>query len=333
MKANCASDASCPEGSLCASYTYLPGCDMPALACQTAADRCATDADCSLVERCTLNGAGARVCQQLGCVEGRPFLVAGQERVASLSSHGEFLGRLAVTDVAELASGVRAHLAKSWARVALMEHASIAAFARFTLELLSFAAPAELVASSAQAMADEVEHARGAFSLASRYEREAVGPGPLAVQDSLAEIELESSVLTTFLEGCIGETLAALQAREALILASDPAVRAFLARVAEDEARHAELAWRFVQWALPRCGNELPRRLARALDSELSVDSAPSAGEERWQRELHAHGVLTARERALIRRTALRDVVATCLRALLESSHSDTGARCAIATA
>jgi len=206
-----------------------------------------------------------------------------------------------------------------------MEHASVAAFARFTLELLAFAAPAELVASASQAMADEVAHARGAFSLASRYRGQAVGPGPLSIEGSLAASDLEECVFTTFLEGCIGETVAALEAREALAHASEPAVCALLARIADDEARHAELAWRFLKWALPRCDRVLPGRLSRALASEIDASPSPAPAAETLQAALRAHGVLTDAERSALRRSALRNAVAPCLRALLELQADEVG--------
>lgn len=320
VKASCVDDASCGDGVLCASYTYLPGCDMPAFACQAAGDRCASDAHCTTLERCTLNEQGFRVCAPLHCVEGRPFLVAGEERLAPLRSRRDFLASGLSCEATELSTAARARLAEAWAQIGLMEHASIAAFARFTLELLAFGAPAELVASASQAMVDELEHARTAFSLASRYQGEAVGPGPLAVEGSLAAIELESCALTAFLEGCIGETVAALQARAALAVASDSAVREVLSRVAEDEARHAQLAWRFLKWVLPRCGREFPARLWRAFASEAKACANLTPSVEPLQAALHAHGVLTPAEQAQVRSDALLGVVEPCLKGLLEAA-------------
>jgi hypothetical protein len=47
-----------------------------------------------------------------------------------------------------------------------MEHASVAAFARFTLDLLALGAPADLVQSAQQALGDEIAHAELCFGLA-----------------------------------------------------------------------------------------------------------------------------------------------------------------------
>ena len=60
-------------------------------------------------------------------------------------------------------------LAKAWLSDALEEHASIAAFARCSMLLLSVAAPPELVAASQRASLDEIAHARDCFALARRF--------------------------------------------------------------------------------------------------------------------------------------------------------------------
>jgi hypothetical protein len=91
-----------------------------------------------------------------------------------------------------------------------MEHASIAANARFALELLSLGAPPELVEETYQAMADETVHARDACALASAYAGHAVGPGALDISQALAAGSPIDIVRTAILEGCIGETDAEL---------------------------------------------------------------------------------------------------------------------------
>ena len=131
-----------------------------------------------------------------------------------------------------------------------MEHASVAAFARFTLELLSLGAPAELVAASQRALADEIRHAKLCFGLATAYAGHALGPGPLSSEGALGAQSLDAIVETAIAEACIGETLAAVEAAEAAAHATDPSVRRVLLAIARDEKRHAELGWRFLSWVL-----------------------------------------------------------------------------------
>src|SRR5262249_52170734 len=144
----------------------------------------------------------------------------------------------------------------AWTDVARMEHASIAAFARFTMHLLKLGSPAWLVERSNLAMADETAHAKIAFSLASRFARHDIGPGPLDIDGALSQSSFHDILVTTIREGCIGETVAAIEAAEALEYVQDPAARRALERIAADEARHAELAWQFVGWVLERGGDE-----------------------------------------------------------------------------
>jgi hypothetical protein len=112
------------------------------------------------------------------------------------------------------------------------------------------------------------------------------------------------------LEGCIGESGAALEAAWAAEAAADPVVKSALAGIAEDEARHAALAFRFVAWAAARDARVLPR--VRALVAEAAAtcgdDTARSSGSG-----LEAHGVLDRRTRMAARAAALRDVIPPAL--------------------
>jgi hypothetical protein len=150
-----------------------------------------------------------------------------------------------------------------------MEHASIAAFARFSLQLLSLGAPAELVEACTQALADETVHTKLCFGIASAYAGRSIGPGPLDVSGSLGVTSLTDVVDLVIAEGCFGETSAALEALEAAEEAPDPVIAAAYAQIARDEQRHAELAFRFVRWALARDRSAVSERIEAALHSEL----------------------------------------------------------------
>ena len=104
-----------------------------------------------------------------------------------------------------------------------MEHASIASFNRFSLQLLAVGAPPELVEASQRAALDEIEHARIAFALASKYGTTPVGPSSLDLAgDTLGQLDLASVTASTVEEGCVGETLAALEAEAARDAARAP---------------------------------------------------------------------------------------------------------------
>jgi hypothetical protein len=217
-----------------------------------------------------------------------------------------------------------ARLADEWTRIALMEHASIAAFARFALQLLSLGAPAELVERATSAMADETRHAKACFAVASSYARTTLGPGPLSIEQSLADSALDAIVINTIREGCIGETLAAIQAREAAEHATDPVIRELLQRISEDESRHAELAWRFVKWALELGDSDLAAKVHDEFSAQLAAGPTSDTKLNSLDHELLQSGVVPAPLRETIRTRALSQVVRPCFRALFaEAPHTN----------
>ncbi|HEY6079257.1 MAG TPA: Dickkopf N-terminal cysteine-rich domain-containing protein, partial [Polyangiaceae bacterium] len=162
---SCRIDQDCGSGSFCASAGQA--CGAGTYACQTAQDECASDADCGTGVGCVYaqdGDAGAH--RQCGSdvVCGRPFLVEDQARLAPVVSGGDWLDRdSALPRVDHLSWAERSALADHWTHLGRMEHASIAAFARFSLQLLSLGAPPELVDSCTQALADETAHTKLCF--------------------------------------------------------------------------------------------------------------------------------------------------------------------------
>jgi hypothetical protein len=158
--------------------------------------------------------------------------------------------------------------AERWLSDARAEHASIASFARSILELMAVGAPLDLLEASQQALADEIRHARACLDLAEQHAGTSLAFGPLP---ALAPRSggLRRVALDTFDEGCVSETISAIEAARAVDEATDPAVRAVLARIAEDEAAHAALAWRTLAWALAADGTDALRGELRARAGEL----------------------------------------------------------------
>src|SRR5689334_2434207 len=173
---------------------------------------------------------------------GRPLLVGGEPRVASPSPTYGWAFTLAVQATA-LNEAERAVAGKAWEAAGRMEHASVAAFARFVLQLTSVAAPASMVASAAGALQDEIRHARLSFAVAAAFLGRAVGVGELDLRGVLEQHPPEEILLSTIAEGCLGETFSAAQAAEGAKRCDDPAIRSALLEIASDEQRHAELAW------------------------------------------------------------------------------------------
>jgi hypothetical protein len=185
---------------------------------------------------------------------GRPLVVGGAARVAELVPQHAPAGD----------DPLAAALADAWIHDALAEHASIAAFARFSLELLAVGAPAELVADAQRAALDETKHARLCFAMAARHGR-ACSAGALPMDGMCIRTGLAEIAGAAAEEGCVGEAFAAVVLAHAAALAEDPELAGALSTMAADEARHAELAWRFVAWAVGRGGAEVRRAVERGL--------------------------------------------------------------------
>jgi hypothetical protein len=220
-----------------------------------------------------------------------------------------------------MAAEVRAALAEGWSRDGLLEHASVASFGRFALELLAAGAPADLIEGAHRAALDEVRHARLCLGLASAYAGAPIGPGALPLGDRVeVTSDLASIAARAAREGCIGETIAAVQAEEQLARAADPAVRAVLAIIAADEARHAELSWRAVAWAVRTGGERVRAAVAAVL---ASVEGVVAAGARR-EGALDTHGRLDPEEQRRIAASAMAEVIRPAARLLTSASRAGT---------
>jgi hypothetical protein len=202
-----------------------------------------------------------------GCVPGRPFMVDARQVIAPcIAAQGWQDASLAIELPRDPAK--RTTLAEHWVNLAQGEHASIAAFSRLSLELMSFGAPAELIAACQRAALDEVRHAQGAFAIASAYLGYPIAAGPMALGTSVRLAQsLEECILAAVREGCINETLEVLVAQQGAQLATDPAIRAFLDRVCDDESRHAALSWKILAWGL-QCAPQLRTRIDAIFEEE-----------------------------------------------------------------
>lgn len=319
----CRSDADCPE-SVCAAHRTE--CGGTGYSCVSDRDACTTDADCGSGEQCLWDG-NRRSCKVDNCVEGRPFYVAGHIRTAPLRAGADWSDSSVCPGLGGIvpSAGAREAAQAHYLEMAAMEHASVAAFARFTLQLLGLGAPATLVEGAQAAMADELRHARLAFSLAAQLGA-ARQPAELDVSAALDERSAWDTLKTTLLEGCIGETVAAARMLEAALLTTSDELSQALRAVADDETSHAALAWRSVAWLLeahPELVSPARHLFQRTLASQLNTAADHSGVEGHPALEAEALGVLSETRGRLVARAALRHIVIPAGQALfarLESS-------------
>ncbi|MEZ4302501.1 MAG: hypothetical protein R3B70_46665, partial [Polyangiaceae bacterium] len=282
--------------------------------CPSAQEAVITDAppgsgECECDERkgpyANSDAASAESCCYLlgsiGC-DGRPLLVDNAPRLAPvMPCRGPWAKRpvgadgAADIDVAGLDAGERAEIARRWAERARFEHASIASFARFSMTLLACGAPPELVEAAHAAAVDEIRHARTALAIAAEYAGEPMDLGKLDIRGALSEADsLESAAIATVIEGCVGETLAAIEVAASAAAAGPLRVREALSAIAEDETRHAELSWAFVKWAVVRGGPAVRQRVGTAF-SQAFERVGRDAG-ERDEAGAPEHGFLPGAE-------------------------------------
>lgn len=130
-------------------------------------------------------------------------------------------------------------------------------------------APSDLVEDSLKAGLDEIRHARTSFDIASKLLGKEVVPGPLPPSSHGFAFDMKALALAAAKEGCIGETLSAMElAAEVELLDAILAgkvvrsskytgigdievltwIRNELHIIATEESSHADLAWRTIKW-------------------------------------------------------------------------------------
>lgn len=186
-------------------------------------------------------------------------------------------------------------IAERWIRDGLFEHASIASFSRLALALLATSADADLVRAAHEAALDEVRHAKLSLSLAAAYRGEPVAPRALPLPEALPlGADLVELAVASVVEGAVGETLAAVLAAEQAAVAEDPAVCRVLLGIADDESRHAELAFRVIAFAIAAGGQPVRDAVSRAFAEASTRLPAPAEDVALPANVARAHGFVAS---------------------------------------
>jgi hypothetical protein len=129
--------------------------------------------------------------------------------------------------------------------------------------------------------------------MASAYAGRPMGPGALdltgAASAAIDRVDFAEALVR---EGCVGETLAAIEATHRAIACTQSEAQAALHQIADDEARHAQLAWRTLAWLLETDHDgQIRARVNQVLAEEgarvLSMTTVGHASDEAL-----AHGLL-----------------------------------------
>lgn len=254
------------------------------------------------------------------CAVGRPFTIDGEARHAAVrtASRADWTKAMPPLDSA-LSAEQRRLIGECWLRDAQSEHASVASFARFTLQCLALGAPVDLVMAAQKATQEEIEHARLSFGLAARYLGQTYEPMALDVTGALNATDWLSVTLAVASEGCIAETVSAVLLTGARDAALDPHVKNVLSRLVEEELAHAELAWKFLSWALTAAPHLAERVSAVFAEAESHIGLGELHHDGPIDAMLRAHGCLPRDELRQLARQALTEVVRPAANGLLAS--------------
>ncbi len=174
-----------------------------------------------------------------------------------------------------------------YAAIAHMEAAAVIAFADLERDLARVNAPAALRARVARGRLDEIDHAARITDIARRFGAEPARPEVVVAAGrvpTVLELAIENAT-----EGCVREAYGALVATHQATFAADPSARSAFARIAADEADHAELSFDLGEWLasmlspsevalVARAQDTAWDELARACDVEPAIEVVWSAG-------------------------------------------------------
>ena len=219
----------------------------------------------------------------------------------------------------DVPSNVRAAVAARWRENGRTEHASVAAFARLTLDLMALGAPPELINSANLDARDEIRHAELCFSLAKALDGQDGGPGPFPQAQtartliSNRTLALAQLAVDSLIDGALHEGLSARIIGQLSRRCDEPALRSLLVELAADEGRHAAHGWDVVKWCLAQGGAPVAHALrgaAAGLPDHPSTDLPLAARDGSWE-DFGIHGVAMEEEQHRLSLASLTDRVRT----------------------
>lgn len=212
---------------------------------------------------------------------------------------------------------LRARLAARWRENGRTEHASVAAFARLTLDLIALGAPATLIEAANRDAKDEIRHAELCFSLARALDSRSESPGPFPAAQhagglpSTRSLALAQLAVSSLIDGALHEGVSARVIARLVKRCEEPTVRDALRELAADEGRHAAHGWDVVEWCLSEGGAPVAHALRGALrtipvhvESDLPMDARDGG----WEKHGIHGAVLEAEEYAKARADVVRRV-------------------------
>ncbi len=206
-------------------------------------------------------------------------------------------GDVALGSCAGLDDSTRQALARQWRENGRTEHASVAAFAELTRELMVLGAPPALLASAQRDALDEIRHTEMCFALARALDGKEEGPGPLKAAGrhlsshlGSRSVALASLAVSSLIDGVLHEGLSARVLARLARRCQDTEVAAMVKTIAADEGRHAAHGWDVVRWCVAEGGVPVVHALrgaAKTVTDHAASVQPDGAKDGAWER----HGI------------------------------------------
>ncbi len=198
----------------------------------------------------------------------------------------------AVEHRSEARVGVPEEVAEAWRKNGLTEHASVAAFARLSIELLELGAPPRLVDAAHADALDESRHTDLCFELARELDGRDVRPGAFPTGAARATrgprtIRLCRLAVESLIDGAINEGVSARVVAELSKAVTDPKIAEVLRAIARDEGRHAVHGFEVLAWCIQEGGRPVVAAVESALahlPATLGRGLSEDAADGRWER-------------------------------------------------
>jgi len=261
----------------------------------------------------TLAKTGGPMCDDIppGPTEGRPLIFDGVAQIASISV-GTTWSKGPLPKSHQLTLEQCKILSDFWLRTARLEHASVASFHQFALDLMKFGASPELLMRTNKAVMDEISHAKAAFAITEVFLGQPLSPKEFHMRIEPAK-DLADFAKKVALEGAINETLAVVLASLQREKCTDSAIRNFLTDIILEEAEHAELAWDTLRWLVQKGGKDVIDALWNLTETDFipDVSSFPVIG-------IPSHGLPSQKVTFSVLKNVYQHVVIPNLKIILE---------------
>ena len=264
---------------------------------------------------------------------GRPFVVNGKSRttfsqtcnkdVCSNRRHADSWKMGPPPSISENSS-YNQEIGRRWLEQAEAEHASIAAFARNTLYLMHLGSTAGLLMTSQEAGMEKINHTKLSYGIATTFIGHDLAPGPLNVDGCLDEVDLKIITRSVVLDGCIEDTILAIETAQRANSSEDLAIKSALNQMAWDNAKHAQYAWDTLEWIIEKFPEirgfvletlkiELERNLqnveCHSLKKEIPSTCTKPGTDSEEITMFRKYGLMTEDERINIRQTVMKKAI------------------------